>query len=202
MVGAGRTLSCAHPHHPILSLFPVTPPLPPQNDGDTPLHMAARGGYEKIIGALLAAGADPNATNNKGDMPLFEAADRGAEEAVRVLLAAGADANATDKKGRTYIEVLKEGMFFKAAKDGDLAAVQLAVETHKMDPNCKDVRAAPFPFPCRPILRSHLTHPSLSCVSSIRALASLLSIGLQKMVTLPWCSTSFQRPRQTWRRKR
>ena len=35
-----------------------------------------------------------------------------------------------------------EKAFLKAAQDGDLANVQLAFETHKLDPNtCKDVSA-------------------------------------------------------------
>ena len=35
---------------------------------------------------------------------------------------------------------MEEATFIQAAADGDLAAVQLAVETHKMDPNeCTDV---------------------------------------------------------------
>ena len=43
--------------------------------------------------------------------------------------------------------------FLKAAKDGDLAKVQLAVETHKLDPNeCKDVSSDPpfAPLACCP----------------------------------------------------
>ena len=31
--------------------------------------------------------------------------------------------------------------FIQAAKDGDLAKVKLAFETHKLDPNCKNVSA-------------------------------------------------------------
>jgi len=47
---------------------------------------------------------------------------------------------------------MNQGDFLKAAADGDLAKVQLAVETHKMDPNeCKDTVSAshsPHFAPC------------------------------------------------------
>ena len=37
--------------------------------GQTPLHLAARGGMVEAIKDLLAAGADPSLTNGAGDMP-------------------------------------------------------------------------------------------------------------------------------------
>ena len=41
---------------------------------------------------------------------------------------------------------MNRGDFIIAARNGDLAQVQLAVEAYKMDPNeCKDVSAHPLP---------------------------------------------------------
>ena len=41
--------------------------------GDTPLKMAAYGGYKDIVECLLNNHADVNAMNNKGETPLAEA---------------------------------------------------------------------------------------------------------------------------------
>lgn len=71
------------------------------SDGPTglpPLHDAAAKGDEAAVKALLAAGADPNATRADDDSaPLHYAAENGHETVVRVLLAAGADPNAKEK---------------------------------------------------------------------------------------------------------
>ena len=44
----------------------------------------------------------------------------------------------------------------RAAKEGDLAKVQLAVETHKLDPNCTDVRHFPSSSPSELLICSLL----------------------------------------------
>ena len=191
------------------------------NNGNTALHTAARGGQEEVVRLLLAAGADPAATNKMGDTPLHVAAKGGHEEVLRVLLAAGAEPSATNSNGRTFMEAQKESAFLRAAECGDLAEVQLAVETHKLDPNqCKDddVSASDaccerrrrvlrrletsrflslslpvscpclFPFSCpsfpfsppvlSPLPLSHTSYPSPLCVSPLRMMAVILSIGL------------------------
>ena len=62
-----------------------------QNDGETPLYCAARGGHEAVVKALIAAGADVNKADNVGVTPLWWAALEGHEAVVKVLIAAGAD---------------------------------------------------------------------------------------------------------------
>ncbi|KAF4471405.1 ankyrin repeat [Fusarium albosuccineum] len=59
-------------------------------DGYTPLLLAAANGYPEVICVLLEAGADPDqAETFRGLKPLHEAASRNHAEAVRVLLEAG-----------------------------------------------------------------------------------------------------------------
>jgi ankyrin repeat protein len=68
-------------------------------EGTTALMLAAGLGRAAIVEALLAAGADPNATDSRGFTALYHACfnaeeDRGYPEVVRLLLAAGADKEA------------------------------------------------------------------------------------------------------------
>jgi uncharacterized protein len=56
-----------------------------------PLHAAAAGRNVDICRALLAAGADVNATQHGGFTPLHEAAQHGDDEMVELFLSAGAD---------------------------------------------------------------------------------------------------------------
>ena len=75
---------------------------PPNDEGRTPLHIAARDGSFNEIRDLLQAGADPNSRDQDGHSPLHEAnAHRAAPEAGRALIDAGADPNARDADGLT-----------------------------------------------------------------------------------------------------
>ena len=78
----------------------------------TPLSLACANGNSRIVGKLLAAGADPNIAKRGGETPLMACANTGAEEGVRALLKRGADVNA------------KEG------KDGQTALMWAAAEKH------------------------------------------------------------------------
>ena len=60
--------------------------------GRTPLWRAAESGASRVIQALAAAGADPEAVGGEEEAaPLHRAAAGGHKEAVLALLAAGAD---------------------------------------------------------------------------------------------------------------
>ncbi len=65
--------------------------------GQTPLHFAARGGYDQIARLLIAQGADVNVSMERGPWtPLLDAALAGHAKVVKVLLENGAEVDATD----------------------------------------------------------------------------------------------------------
>jgi ankyrin repeat domain-containing protein 50 len=70
------------------------------NDGKTPLHIAAYHDHE-IAKCLLRNGADPNIRNKRGFTPLHVAVLHGNVENVRLLLANGADPTLPPKQGQS-----------------------------------------------------------------------------------------------------
>ncbi|CAM9726657.1 unnamed protein product [Chrysoparadoxa australica] len=72
-------------------------------EGSTPLHVAALAECSKIPRVLISQGADVNAVNSKGSTPLHWAATIGNREMVQMLLHEGADVNAKDQDGRTAL---------------------------------------------------------------------------------------------------
>ena len=71
-------------------------------DGFTPLHLAAANGYKSMVEFLLTTKADVNAKDNAGSTPLHQAAADGEHsDIVELLLAHKADVNAADKQGLT-----------------------------------------------------------------------------------------------------
>jgi hypothetical protein len=61
------------------------------SQGNTPLHLAAAGGYESAISPLLSIGADPRARNLSGQTPTDLARQNDNESIVRMLSAAVED---------------------------------------------------------------------------------------------------------------
>jgi len=89
----------------------------------TCLSYAASGGSARCVKALLAKGADPNATASNGPTALFEAASLGTSESaeiVRLLLAAGADPSVKSNTGKIALDL--------ALNHGDVEAVKLLYE--------------------------------------------------------------------------
>ena len=72
-------------------------PLEPT--GSTLLQLAVSMKKRELVEALLAAGADPDATDDEGNSPLHTAARTGAVEYVPLLVEAGADVNARNDAG-------------------------------------------------------------------------------------------------------
>jgi ankyrin repeat protein len=71
--------------------------------GETPVMVAARGGYAQVVELLLAKGGNPNAHGTRGQTALMWAASQQHPEVVKVLIAHGADLKA---RSDVYTEVM------------------------------------------------------------------------------------------------
>ncbi|XP_071689648.1 potassium channel AKT1-like [Rutidosis leptorrhynchoides] len=66
------------------------------NNGRTPLHIAASKGSENCVLLLLDYGADPNCSDSEGNVPLWEAMIGNHERVVRILADNGANLSSGD----------------------------------------------------------------------------------------------------------
>ncbi|MBE0544202.1 MAG: ankyrin repeat domain-containing protein [Verrucomicrobia bacterium] len=105
-------------------------------NGETALHRAAREILGDNTGALIAAGADLNATNNLGRTPLHAAVEKlggwGDSQPFTLILNAKPNVNAQDNEGLTplHVLVLSDSIFIREATEALLAA--------GADPNLRD----------------------------------------------------------------
>jgi ankyrin repeat protein len=81
--------------------------------GRSALHVAAHGGHEEIVAALLEAGADPTLADAQGRTPLMDAARGGRLEIVEALLrqlpdGGAAQARRVDGEGRNLLALACE----------------------------------------------------------------------------------------------
>lgn len=74
-------------------------------EGNTPLHIAALFGQTEIMELLIQKGADVNAGNNDGATPLHAAALFGQAEAAETLIQNGADVNARYSDGAVPLDL-------------------------------------------------------------------------------------------------
>lgn len=95
-------------------------------DGFTPLHLAAANGYKEIAELLLANKADVNAKDNGESTPLHQAVAAGGEHAdlLELLVAHKADVNAADANGLTPLH------YAALADDGKAVKLLLAHGAH------------------------------------------------------------------------
>ena len=98
------------------------------DDGLRPLYWAAKEGETKLIGMLLAAGADINSLGTLGT-PLHAAADEGHADVVEFLLTHGADVNVHGDSQKTPLHL--------AAFNGRKDVVELLL-AKGADVNAKD----------------------------------------------------------------
>jgi len=69
-------------------------------DGNTPLMLAAYHGHAATVQMLVERGADVDLRNNRNQSPVAGALFKGEDEVVRVLVGAGADLDAGTPSGR------------------------------------------------------------------------------------------------------
>ncbi len=100
-------------------------------DGFTPLHLAAANGYKEMAELLLASKADVNAKDNSESTPLHQAVAAGRQHAelLEVLIARKADVNAADTNGLTPLH------YATLADNGKAAKLLL---THGAHPDVRD----------------------------------------------------------------
>lgn len=81
----------------------------PDEDGFTPLMIAAEGQNPEIVNMLINAGADVNARYKYGETPLMFALGWGKnQDVIKALIDGGADVNAENKKGKTPLMIATE----------------------------------------------------------------------------------------------
>jgi uncharacterized protein len=110
----------------------ASPDVYTTNDfANQPLHAAAAGRHLEVCRALLAAGANVNATQHGGYTPLHEAAQHGDVELVELFLSAGADPTIAVADGGTptdlaetagHVDVARRLREVAAARMGPSAA--------------------------------------------------------------------------------
>jgi ankyrin repeat protein len=102
------------------------------NDGRTPLCLAAGTGNEAVIKLLLEIGeVDINSSCKKGQTPLLWAARNGHEAVIKLLLATGkTDTDSRDNDGRTPLSW--------AAENGCKAVIKLLLAIDKVDIDSRD----------------------------------------------------------------
>lgn len=96
-------------------------------DGRTALHQAAANGNARILTALLAHGAQVNATNTNGETPLHFAARFGQLNALKLLVSHGANLNLQSKHAKAtplliaaengQEAIIRELLYFGAKKE-------------------------------------------------------------------------------------
>jgi ankyrin repeat protein len=104
----------------VRSLIQANPDLifSKDEDGFTPLHLAAANGYKEIEEFLLANKADVHATDNGGSTPLHQAAAAEGDhpDLLELLISRKADVNATDTNGLTPLHYAALGNNKKVVK--------------------------------------------------------------------------------------
>jgi ankyrin repeat protein len=108
-------------------------------NGFTPLHLAAANGYRGMVDFLLTTKADVNARDDSGSTPLHQAAAAEGEhsDTVEVLLAHKANVDAADQQGLTPLH------YALLADNPDVA---LTLLRHGANPNVKDNKVGHTPL--------------------------------------------------------
>jgi ankyrin repeat protein len=114
----------------------------PDEDGWTPVLIAAQYGHVHVIRALAEHGADLNTPNNDGTTPVYIAAQEGHVEVIKVLVKHGADMNTPKDDGGTpvlaaahrgHADVIK--LLYKLGADMKLDSTQFSMKQLAQDEN-------------------------------------------------------------------
>ncbi len=70
------------------------------DDGNTPLMLAAYHGHSETVQMLIERGADVNLRNNRNQAPVAGALFKGEDDVVRLLITSGADVDAGTPSAR------------------------------------------------------------------------------------------------------
>uniref|UniRef100_A0A8C8VY31 Ankyrin repeat domain 31 n=1 Tax=Peromyscus maniculatus bairdii TaxID=230844 RepID=A0A8C8VY31_PERMB len=97
--------------------------------GESPLHVASRGGNLSLVKVLIESRADVNLKDNAGWTPLHEASSEGFTDVIIELLKAGANVNCESMDGMLPLHGAAAGNHLKAA--------EILLE-HGANPNQKD----------------------------------------------------------------
>lgn len=111
---------------------------------NTPLHLAAAMGREKLCQVLLAARGSPHSQNAFGNTPLHSAVHSGSAAIVKLLLESGTDPNAPNHRGSTALHIAaflaKEDTTPKGNKSDPCVDISsLLVTQGKVDVNAADI---------------------------------------------------------------
>jgi ankyrin repeat protein len=99
------------------------------DEGNTPLHLAAEKGHADFILFLIEIGADINAKDREGSTPLLLAMKNKRHEVALVLISKNAEINAEDRDKRTALHYAEEQQAY---------AVIRALLDKGADPNARD----------------------------------------------------------------
>jgi ankyrin repeat protein len=106
------------------------------DEGWTPLHVAAHSGRSDAAACLLQAGANLKKTDSTGKTPMLCAARVGHEETVCLLVAAGADIEQQDGWGCTAPHY--------GADSGEMNVVRSLIDAGaNINKRCEDIDGAP-----------------------------------------------------------
>uniref|UniRef100_A0A915EDN1 Uncharacterized protein n=1 Tax=Ditylenchus dipsaci TaxID=166011 RepID=A0A915EDN1_9BILA len=125
-----------------------------EEDGLTPLIIAAGRGYTQIVNKLVSCGAQVNSSDKFGSTALIWAARKAREgytEIAQALISASAFVNTVDRFGNSILA--------SAVRSGNLTLVRMLLEKHA-DVNAKDSENRTPPLGHRQVIHRHCACPA------------------------------------------